>query len=215
MQNSLSIFVFGANGGCGSQIVQQALDAGHQVKALVRNPEKLTLSNPKLKVIKGDVLIPETFDTELEGIDVVITALGASNKAPTVVLSVGVKNVLNAMEAYGVKRFLCISAQAIVISPMYPLWQKLFVKYILQPLLKNVYDDALRMEAALHEKRNLNWTIVRPPRLLNKPAKGKYRIAVNGYLKTPLSIARADVAHYMIHHLKDESTYRAVVEIAY
>jgi hypothetical protein len=77
-----------------------------------------------------------------------------------------------------------------------------------------MYADLRAMERLIRES-DANWTIVRPPRLTDKPATGRYRWSVNSWLRNALSISRADVAHFMLHHLQDESTYRGVVEIAY
>lgn len=67
----------------------------------------------------------------------------------------------------------------------------------------------------LIRQSEVDWTIVRPPRLTNKPATGNYRWSVNAFLRNCLSISRADIAHFMLHHIHDESTYQGVVEIGY
>ena len=70
-----------------------------------------------------------------------------------------------------------------------------------------------RMEAAV-KASGLDWTIVRPPRLTNKPRTGRYQIATNAPLRRGWSIARADLADYILNHLADSAAYRAVVEVA-
>jgi putative NADH-flavin reductase len=70
------------------------------------------------------------------------------------------------------------------------------------------------MESRVRES-GLDWTIVRPPRLTNKEATGRYRYAVNSFLRNCLSISRADVADFMIRHAQDLKTYKGVVEVGY
>jgi uncharacterized protein YbjT (DUF2867 family) len=91
---------------------------------------------------------------------------------------------------------------------------RFLAKYVLQKLLRHMYADLRAMERLVRES-DANWTIVRPPRLTDKPLTGRYRWSVNGFLHNCLSISRADVAHFILHHITDESTYKGVVEIGY
>jgi len=77
-----------------------------------------------------------------------------------------------------------------------------------------MYADIRIMEKEV-KKTNINWTIMRPPRLTDKPVTGKYRIAVSSILKHGLSISRADVAHFMINNITNETIYKKTVEIGY
>jgi putative NADH-flavin reductase len=97
---------------------------------------------------------------------------------------------------------------------MLPWYVRLAAKYILQKILKQMYADLLRMESMV-KKSGVDWTIIRPPRLTNKPATGQYRYAANKFLKNALSISRADLAHFIINHVHDEAINHATVEIAY
>ena len=77
-----------------------------------------------------------------------------------------------------------------------------------------MYDD-LRIMERLIKGSDVNWTIMRPPRLVNKPATGEYRFAINSFLKNCLSISRADLAHFMINNITNEATYQTTIEIGY
>ena len=77
-----------------------------------------------------------------------------------------------------------------------------------------MYDDLRLMEDTIKET-DTDWTIVRPPRLTDKPVTGEYRFAINSFLKNCLSISRADVAHFMINNITNEATYRTTIEIGY
>jgi hypothetical protein len=81
-------------------------------------------------------------------------------------------------------------------------------------MFKNMYTDLVRMEDIVSAS-NVNWTIVRPPRLTDKERTGQYKIAINKHLSNGLMLSRADTADYMLKHLTDPLSYRGLVEIAY
>jgi putative NADH-flavin reductase len=212
------LLIIGANGGIGRQCVELALKAGHHVTALLRNPVKLDLNHPNLELVKGDITQPETFEDHLENKDAVISAIGVSGgfgaDKPTTLYSGGNATLLQAMNKKKVKRAFFISASAIEISPVLPFYVRFAEKYIVQKLLKHMYADLRIMEKLIKES-NADWTIIRPPQLSDKPVTGKYRVAVNAFLKNCLKISRADVAHYILNNINTKATYKAVIEIGY
>jgi putative NADH-flavin reductase len=214
-QVTLNILVIGANGGTGRQVVEIALKAGHLVTALLRNPANLPLLHPNLQIVKGDVMDPETFEKHLENKDAVISALGVKKASkPTTLYSQGNNNLLAAMKKKGVRRVSFISASALDISPVIPFFVRLVAKYIVQKLLRHMYAD-LRVMETLVKESDADWTIMRPPRLTNKPLTDNYRFAVDNFLKNCLTISRADLAHFMINNITNEATYKTTIEIAY
>lgn len=214
-KSALDILVIGANGGIGRQTVEIALQAGHNVTALLRNPAKLNITHANLQVIKGDVMSPETFEDYLQDKDAVISALGTNTiNKPTILYSEGNKNLSKAMKKKGVRRAFFISASALEISPVLPFYVRFAEKYIVQKILRHMYDDLRLMENIIKET-DTDWTIMRPPRLIDKPVTGEYRFAINSFLKNCLSISRADVAHFMINNITNEATYKTTIEIGY
>ena len=209
-----NILVFGASGGTGLEVVEQALEAGHKVTAILRHPDKFPIRHEQLRIIKGDVLNSITYENTFFGMDVVISCLGTRNREATVVYSQGVTNILQAMQKVGMDRIICLSAGAVEIAPNTSFIMKFLMKNILQKLFKYSYADMLLMEGILHGS-NLNWTVIRPPRLLNGDRTGKYRTSINEIIPNMSSLNRADLADYIIHHLDDEKTYKSKVEISY
>ena len=213
-EQKLKFLLFGATRNTGYHFMQQALDAGHQVTAIIRNPGSFDFKHLNLKVVKGDALQIQTFENEVTGKDAVVSSLGVTNlKEPTTLLSVGVANMMEAMRKTGVKRIVCVSAMALDTNPKTGLFLTLASK-VVQWVLKEPYKDTRVMEAEL-KASSLNWTIVRPPQLKNKPVTGKYRLAIGDHLAAPFSISRADVAHCILQHIIDPSTYQKTIEIAY
>ena len=100
----------GATGGTGRQLVQQALERGHIVTALVRDPSALGVEHPRLQVVRGNVLDYASVEAAVRGQGAVLSALGHKQFFyPTRILSEGTRNLLHAMDTHGVQRFVWIS----------------------------------------------------------------------------------------------------------
>jgi putative NADH-flavin reductase len=207
----MKLVVFGATGGIGREVVRQALDAGHTVTAVARRPAAITLRHERLCVLQGDVLQAESILPAISGQGAVVSSIGIPKDEPTELYSVGIHNIMTGMKASGVRRLLCISATGIDPGP---LWQRVIAKPLLWRFFGFMYADLVRMETIVRES-GLDWTIIRPPRLSNKPRTGHYQIAVNRHLARCNIISRADVADYIVRHLDDIASYRGVVEVAY
>jgi len=205
----MKLIVFGSTGGIGRQVVAQALDAGHQVTAVARHPEMLTIQHERLRVVRSDALELASFQQTLTGQDVVVSALGILTKEPTVFYSSSMNNIMEAMHVAGVRRLLCVSAGATDPGG----WQRWIVKPILWRMHGEMYIDLLRMEDAV-KASDLDWTILRPPRLTDDPRSGRYHVGINRHLMLGVSISRGNVADFILTHLMDPVTYRATVELA-
>ena len=217
----MKILILGASQGTGLHAVRMAVGNGHEVTAVARNVSSITLENgssqdkhDNLKVVRGDVLVPSSFESEMEGKDVVISSIGVSNTKPTTLYSEGMTNIIDAMAKYDVPRLICISGLGVEVTPGMSLPLKLLTKFIVQPLLRNNFSDLLKMEDMVKQS-DLNWTIVRAPRLTDGPLTGRYRSAANDYLRNPLSIRRSDLAHFVVNNIDNRKHFCARVEIAY
>jgi len=211
----MQLTVFGGTGGTGAQFVRAALDAGHTVTAAARDPAKIQTVQERLRTVRADVLDPLSLDGTVDGADAVVSTLGAPNgREPTTVYSTGVANILDAMRHAGVRRFTGVSAQPVRPRAEVDLLERLVVYPILYRLFGASYADMARMEQVLH-RSDVDWTVVRPPRLTDGPATGRYRIAVNGRLRRGSSISRADLAAAMLRLLDDPRAVRATVDVAY
>lgn len=217
----MKIIVFGASRGTGLYAVKLAIENGHEVTAVARSISSIKLGKESpqdkrdnLKVIQGDVLFPSTFESEIQGKDVVISSIGVSNTKPTTLYSQGTANIINAMVKYNVSRLLCISGVGVEVTPGMSLPLKLATKFIVQPLLRNNFSDLLKMEDAV-KQTDLNWTIVRAPRLTDGALTGRYRFATNDYLRNPLLIGRSDLAHFIVNNIDNRKCFCSRVEVAY
>jgi putative NADH-flavin reductase len=212
----MKVTVFGATGRIGEQVLRQALDAGHKVTAVVRDPARLEVRHPALEVATVPGLTdPEVLGPALEGSDAAISGVGPRGRKDGPVASNATRGILGAMQASGVRRLVVVSA--VPVGPV-PQGESFVNRRILLPLIgvvaREVYVDLAAMEDEIRRSAT-EWTIVRPPKLVNRPLTGRYRTCVGGNVPRGYSISRADVAHAMLAALDDPATVRQAVGIAY
>jgi putative NADH-flavin reductase len=212
----MKVTVFGSTGRIGEQVVRQALDAGHKLTAVVRDPSRLAVSHSALEVVAVPGLTdPEMLRPALEGSDAAISGVGPRGRKDGPVASSATRGILRAMDASGVRRLVVVSAAPV--GPV-PEGESFVNRRLLLPFIsavaRDVYADLAAMEDEIR-RSTTQWTIVRPPKLNNKPLTGKYRTCVGGNVPRGYSISRADVAHVMLEMLDDPATVKQAVGIAY
>jgi putative NADH-flavin reductase len=206
----MKLTIFGATGTC---LVQQALSAGHQVTAVVRDPARLAVpAQQRLRIVTADVLDPAAISPAVDGADAVTTAVGPGTGASTLRQD-STRSIIRAMQKTGTRRLLMVSGSVVADEGESP-----FMRYLLKPLvrrtfLRHVYADMRRAEDEIHDS-SLDWTIIRPPALTNKPARGTYRTATDRNLPHGFTISRADLAAYMLTLLDDPATRHTHLSIA-
>jgi putative NADH-flavin reductase len=208
----MRLAVFGATGGTGRQLVEQALAQGHEVTAVVRDPARLPVEHSRLRVVQADVFDPASIKPALEGTDAVLSALGPPpppRADDVTVCSRAVRSILQAMLDAGVRRI-------VVVSGAWDPGDGALHRVLLRPLLHRVfgrlYADVALMEAQLQDS-STEWTIFRPPLLTNGPLSGRYRTML-GRNASGFRVSRADLADAMLRSLEDAATVRTTVGIA-
>lgn len=208
----MQLAVFGGTGKTGRLVVEQALAGGHSVTVLARNPAKLTLQNPRLRVVQGDIGDATKVSEALAGADAVISALGPTSNRPVFEVSTGIDNMIAAMRQAGVKR-LIITAGAGVRDPMdQPKLMDKVIVVALKLLNGNVLAD---MQKAVEQVQasGLEWTIVRGPMLTDDPATGHVRAGgVGKDIGTRLS--RADFAAFLLAQIDSAQWLRRMPAIS-
>jgi putative NADH-flavin reductase len=176
-EDDMKIAVIGAAGRTGRQVVRQALDRGHEVVAVARSPEKLDVSGDRLTVAAADVHDADALAAAVVGADAIVTTFGAAaGRKPVDIYSAGITNVLAAMDGGGIRRLAVISASPAGPRAEQPVALRLLVLPILDRLFGGGYADLRRMETVLARRSDLEWACLRPPRLLDRPASGAYRL---------------------------------------
>ena len=212
--NRIRVLVVGATGGTGRQLVQQALDQGHQVTAFVRDPAKLQIEHANLRTVKGNVLDYASVEAAMRGQNAVLSALGHKRFFyPNKIQSSGMRNILRAMQACDVPRLICETAIGIGNSVGRG---GLPYTFVFLPLVLPFYMwDKLRQEELIIAS-DRDWIIVRPGMLTNGAARRNYRHGpkVGSYL-WPVLVARADVADFMLKQLTDDAYVGSAPGIGY
>lgn len=189
----MRISVFGATGGTGREIVQQALDAGRYVTAFARPTANMPFgSHERMHIVTGDLSRPELIDEALAEADAVITALGTNAKGPVSVCTDGLRAILAGMERQGVRRLVAVSAHGAAQSR-----DRSIYSMMLWATLGHKMRDKDGMEALIRAS-NTDWTIVRPPRLTDGPHTGNYSVGENIKIGVMSRISRADLANYVL-----------------
>lgn len=197
----MKIALFGATGGTGQQIIQQALASGHSVSALARDPSRLAVQNERLTVVQGDVLDPVKVSETITGADVVIVSLGNTSNNPDYVVSNGTQVIVDGMTEPGTpKRVITITSLGVGDSRD----QVPFAfKMLMSTVLKKPMEDKERQEALVRAS-GLDWIIVRPGGLTDGPATGSYKAGVDVNL-TAGQVSRADVAAFVLQQIDDDT----------
>jgi uncharacterized protein YbjT (DUF2867 family) len=190
----------------GFESVKLTLKAGHSVRALSRSATAIRLHDPKLEKLDGDALDRDTIERALVGVDAVIQTLGVSS-APELIFSgtrlfsAATRVLVNAMEARAVRRLICVTGFGAGDSRGRG---GLLYNAALCLFLGRVYADKDVQERIIRRSR-LDWTIVRPTILTNRPRTGAYRVLVDPRDWTSGSISRADVADFLVAQIDDAS----------
>jgi len=206
----MKIVVFGASGGTGQHLVQQALAQGHTVTAFARRPESIIAAPaPGLTVVKGDIHDSGSVSAAIAGQDAVLSALGARTLGRSDVLEVGVRNILAGMASHGVNRIIVLGAAGASEDAMQHQGAviRLLLKLVVVTLLREPFRSQREQERLLAASP-AQYTVVRPPRLLSRPGIGHYRVQEDGLPRKGSSIPRADVAAFMIRQLTETSWLR-------
>jgi putative NADH-flavin reductase len=208
------VLIVGATGGTGRQLMAQALERGCEVTALVRDPSKLGIEHPRLRVLRGDVLDAASVEAAMPGQEAVLSALGHKRYlGPTRILSQGTANLLRAMEAHGVRRFVCETSLGIGNSAGR---MGLYYTFLVVPVVLPFYFwDKARQERRIAAS-SVDWVIVRPGTLTNGEKRGAYRHGrdVGSFLRT-VRISRADVADFMLNQLTDGTYLQSAVAVCW
>jgi uncharacterized protein YbjT (DUF2867 family) len=213
----MKLTVFGASGGTGTQVIRQALDAGHEVTAVVRDRGRLAVADhPGLDVVVADVMRAAAIEGAVAGRDAVISALGHSRRpqerkaaAHVPVCTGSARSITAAMRATGTGRLVVVSASGPFTEGDGPLMRYL-AKPITQRVLRDPFADLVGMEQVVRAS-GLDWTILRPPRLTDKPLTGHYRTRRELNVRRGLVLPRADLAHLILAVCGDPDTYRTAI----
>ena len=208
----MKLVILGATGGTGLEIVRQAIERRHSVKALVRSPDRLKPFWDRITIKRGDLLDSRQLEGAIKGQDAVLSAFG-----PRVPISKTDANLLErfavalteAMAHAGVSRVVVESVAFLfkdsIVPPTYVFGRLFF---------PGIVADASAMEQVFAGSQ-LDWTIVRPPELTDKPRTGKYRVREGHLPRFGFKISRADVADFMVKSVENHFARRKIFGVSH
>ncbi len=203
----MKLAIFGATGGTGRRLVEQALEAGHAVTVLVRTPAAFPVQQEHLTIIQGDVRNAASVEAAVAGQDAVLSALGTNQRGPVSVCTVGIQRILTAMAQLQVRRLLVVSAYGAMESHHRTLYN-----LFLWTLLKEKMMDKERMEELIR-RSNVDWTLIRPSFLTDGPRTQQNRSGPDLRMHVTSHISRADVAACMLQHITDTASVHKALAI--
>lgn len=200
----MKLFVIGATGRTGREVVQQALTRGHQVTAFVRSPEGVGAESERLTVVKGDATDEEQLFNAMQNHDAVISTLGPRKVfKPGSLLHDSALATTGAMKRAGIRRLVVLSAAA-----HFPGIPNRIASFI----MRNHMRDSLAMEGIV-QSNGLDWTIARPPRL-TQGASTTYRSREDAAPRMGFTLDRKAVAAFMLDAIEQMKHLHKIVGIA-
>jgi putative NADH-flavin reductase len=220
----MKLTIIAATGGVGRELLQQALAAGHDVTAVVRNPGKLSR---QVRTVTTDLTTPDpaALESAVAGADAVLSGLGPHSNSDAGIAAQGTRAIVAAMRATGAQRIVAVSAAPVstVPTPGNPsppkhdpgdgFFMRHLFSHVASAMFGKVYADLAQMEDILTGS-GLDWTVVRPPQLTDKPLTGIYRTANGQNIRGGWSVPRADVAQFMITVLGQPGAIHQAIGIA-
>jgi len=197
----MKIAIIGASGFIGSHVRDEALARGHQVTAIVRHPEKITVRNPHLTVVKADIL-KDKVDELVKGHDAVISAYSAGRSGPEIYNEhvKGAKAIISGVKKSGIKRLLVVGgASTLEVAPGVQLIDTMSQEQVTDGMLAT--RETLYM---LRKEKELEWTFLSPPASIAPGERtGHYRVGKDQLLKNEKGESRISTQDYAVAMLDE------------
>ncbi|MGW3725262.1 NAD(P)-dependent oxidoreductase [Streptomyces sp. F001] len=206
----MKLVVFGADSPTGHLVTAMAAAEGHTVTAITRRPADFPFYDRGVQVADADLMDADAVDWVMWGHDAVISVIGAPpSRRPGTVHSQGVYNIVKAMVHHGLRRLVCVS-HAGLDAVDEPRRARLRRGAALLTGRRAAHQDVRRMESVVQES-GLDWTLVRPGRLVSRSGVTDYRIATHAAPRPVTS--RADLAHALVREATARDHVRETVYV--
>ena len=206
----MKIAVFGATGRTGRPFCEQAPERGHEIVVHARSPERVPLSDDRVIVVEGDAYTGDGVIEAIEGVDAVVSVLGQGTGSTDDLLTVAGGYITDAMDSAGASRFVTLVGAGVredgeSVSPGGKM-----MGVLLKLLARDVLEDAETHVESIRET-DLEWTVVRAPRLSEGERTGTYR---TGEIDLGFdAIDRADVARFILDCIEDDRCVRELPKV--
>ncbi len=204
----MKLAILGSTGFVGKVLIKKAIAAGYEVKTLARNPGKLEEYKNKIEIITGNVFESLSVETAIEGAEVVLSTIGPPQRNPgdPEQYEKAMKNIVSAMNKYGIKRYIHIGGAAHQ-GGENEVWNfnrkflRLFLNFVGKQILVAKY-----LEWEVLKKSDLDWTLVRPPRITKEKASGN--ISADEKRLGSLEISVGDLTDFILEQITSKEWIR-------
>lgn len=212
------LLVIGASARSSQQLIPQALARGYEVVAVTRNPADVPATDPRLRVVRGDVYDRASLEAVMTGREVVISMVGPrvdplQEVPPMDLFTTGTGNIIRAMQARGNRRLLV--ASSIGVENEFPTAKPADVQQPGKLWLwnsRNLYKDMRAMEDLVRAS-GLDYVIFRPGFMVEEPARHDLRFAVNQASPKQRMITYADFAGFVLDQVASDQYLGATVGV--
>ncbi|MES2730909.1 MAG: NAD(P)H-binding protein [Bacteroidota bacterium] len=204
MEQKIKIAVLGGGGRTGNHVVTQLLSQGYNIKLLLRNPENFSLKSPLIEIIKGDAIDAEAIHSLIQGCQAIISTVGQRKDEP-LVASQATINILKAMAAFGIQRYILVAGLNIDT----PFDKKSSETRIATEWMKEnfplIHNDRQKTYSILSTS-NVNWTLVRVPFIDFTGEKSETIVSLEDCLGKKISAT--DIATFLAEQLSDDTYFK-------
>jgi putative NADH-flavin reductase len=200
----MKLAVFGSTGGTGPFVLREAIRRGHEVTAFARRPEVLVEASSLTSVVQGDARDLDAVAQAVAGQDAVILTVSGRGK-PGIICEIA-RTVDQAMRDAGVARLVATSSYGIVATR----------PYVVASLVRRAFATSFADQAEADEivqGTDLEWTIARASRLVDKPANRPARVSSELFRKGPYSLSRSAWADVLLDLTSDHSYNRRIINV--
>ena len=208
----MKVLVLGATGSVGQHILRLGIERGHELTALVRNPEKLKSWERRVRVVKGDALDKDSVEQAVRGQEAAIYAIGIKTIGRTTLFSESARILIDAMERNRVKRLVCITGVGAGETKGHGGF--LYDRILFPLVTKRVYADK-EVQETLIQKSPLDWVIVRPAVFREGGPSGKLEAVTDVRGVTLTRVSRVEVAAFVLDQLTDVRYLRRAVFVGH
>jgi putative NADH-flavin reductase len=204
----MKIAVLGSTGFVGKMLIHKAVAAGYEVKTLVRNPDKLNDISDNIEITVGSVFDPSAIETTIVGTEAVLSTIGPPRRNPgnPELYEKVMKDIVRIMDKHGIKRYIHIGGAAHQ-GGENETWNfdRKFLRLFLTLFGKNILI-AKHLEWEVLKSSDLDWTLIRPPRIANETASGN--IFVDEKNLKSLKVSVEDLTDFILQQISSNEWIR-------
>ncbi len=208
------ILIIGATGRTGIEVVKESLARKYETYCLVRSPEKLNEYKNQVQIFIGDATNLDKVEIAVKEADAVISVIGPTKNSLPGMQAQATQTIVDAMKKYNKRRLITMTGAGVRTEGDNPQLVDKLIRGVMLVMARKALDDGIG-HAEVVKNSDLDWTIVRGPRLSDDPGTGKYVHGMVGDSQMTTQIARADVAKFIFDILEDESMYNKMPMVSW